>query len=157
MPSKILIFFLLIELFVGTTSNLVRTYFSFAIQLKSNSIKRKKVCKYLSTSKQKIIIFSKKNRKKESLNHQGRREGMSRLLRYYFDSIKQLKKASKKYCKTRRAWPWHACTPTYLCFVFFGFSGTAVSWGVLVLLLVRGSADKVFSEVSPGFADSWAI
>lgn len=119
----------------------VLSFIALHFQLKSNSIKRKKI----------TIIFSKEKPKKESLIIKGRREGMSRLLRYYFDSIKQLKKASKKYCKTRRAWPWQTWTPTYFCFLFFGFLALPLLNEIVVLLLMRGSADKVSGAVSPCF------
>jgi len=35
--------------------------------------------------------------------------------------LKNQNTLSKKYCKTRRAWPLLPWKPTYLCFAFFGF------------------------------------
>jgi hypothetical protein len=44
--------------------------------------------------------------------------------------LKNQNTLSKKYCKTRRAWPLLPWKPTYLCFAFFGFILFGVVAGV---------------------------
>lgn len=87
--------------------------------------------------KEKTAVFSQRKTEKKKAILQGRLEGLSRFLRYFFIQLK-IKTAYKKYCKTRRAWPLLPWKPTYICFSLFRLRSIQVFGFIPVFGVVAG-------------------